>query len=533
MIISGPNPKLRDWRSLPYPRTPEEAAALTRAEQVMHWAERHLKVPEGKLVRQPIRIAPFQELFLRSVLDYPTRRAVLSIARKNGKTALIAILTLAFLAGPVAMKNSEISSGAMSRDQAALVFNLMVKMIEQSETLSTLISVTPSSKQLVCRATKARYRALAADGSRAVGRSDRVVIGDEWGQVQGPTNPFVDALLSGQGAYDDALTIIISTQARTDADFLSVMIDDAARSGDPSNVVHLYAAPEGCALDDERAWEAANPALNSFRSRVDLADQLRRAGRIAAMEGAARNLLLNQRVSADTLWLSPTVWREASSPPREALFDGHPGVSLGIDLSARHDLTAAVAAARDDEDAVHLLPFVFAPEEGLLARAARDRAPYDAWAAAGDLILVPGATVNYEWVVEWLMRRTMALGFEPATIEFDPWRIDDLRREADKIGFGSSAEWNGVGQTFRAMSPRLEAFEALLLNGRLRHGGHPLLNMAASNARVIQDGPGNIKLQKQKSTQRIDPLVAAVMAVYPVSEGESSRVAFDVGAIIG
>jgi phage terminase large subunit-like protein len=110
---------------------------------------------------------------------------------------------------------------------------------------------------------------------------------------------------------------------------------------------------------------------------------------------------------------------------------------------------------------------------------------------------------------------------EPQTVVFDRWRIDDFKLHAEPEGFCSFATWEAVGQGYKDMSPRLETFEGLLLEGRIRHGGHPLLNMAAANAIAIADPAGNRKLEKFKSTQRIDPIVAAVMAVHQVVNADA------------
>src|SRR5690606_946235 len=151
--------------------------------------------------------------------------------------------------------------------------------------------IIPSGKRLIGLPMNTEFRALAADGKTAHGLSPVLVIGDEWGQVRGPQSDFIDALLTSQGAHADPLQIVISTQAATDADWLSVQIDDALKSGDPKIVCHLYAAPEGCDLLDVDAWKAANPALGLFRSEADLQEQMVQAQRMPSMENSVRNLL--------------------------------------------------------------------------------------------------------------------------------------------------------------------------------------------------------------------------------------------------
>src|SRR5690625_1094506 len=140
-IRCGPTPKLRDWRSLP-------TSELTRAERTMRFAEKYLKVPEGANVGAPLRFEKFQEQFIVAILDNPagTRRAYLSVARKNGKSAVVACILLSFLVGPEAKQNTQIVSGAMSREQASLIFNLAVKMVQQSPELSEVVKIIPSGK---------------------------------------------------------------------------------------------------------------------------------------------------------------------------------------------------------------------------------------------------------------------------------------------------------------------------------------------------------------------------------------------------
>ncbi len=248
---------------------------MTRGERVCAFVEKYLKVPEGAKVGQPIKLAEFQRKFILDIYDNPagTRRAYLAIARKNGKSALIACLLLAHLVGPEAKLNSQLVSGARSRDQAALVFALASKMVQLSPELSKLVRIVPSGKRLIGLAMNTEFRALAAEGSTAHGLSPVFAILDEVGQVKGPQDDFVDAITTAQGAHDEPLLVAISTQAPTDADLFSVWLDDAERSNDPSIVCHVYTAPEGCELDDEAAWKAANPALDLFRSRRDVEEQ--------------------------------------------------------------------------------------------------------------------------------------------------------------------------------------------------------------------------------------------------------------------
>ena len=355
---------------------------------------------------------------------------------------------------------------------------------------------------------------------------------DEVGQIRGPTDAFVEAITTAQGAHEAPLLIAISTQAPSDADMLSLWIDDYERDRDPHTVCHVYAAAPDCELLDRKAWRAGNPALGSFRQLADLERQAGKAVRIPAQEAAFRNLCLNQRVALTSMWLAPSVWKSCSGAIDESLFSSGRPVHLGLDLSARSDLTAAIAAVLDDDGVVHLKPFVYTPLTGLEERGRQSRAPYVEWVGRGLLVAVPGATISYDFVSAHLREATA--GWNIASVEFDRWRLDLFREACVRTGFDEVVgTWHKVGQGFVDQSPRLDAFESALLAGKVRHGGHPLLAMGAANAISIADAAGNRKLDKSKSTQRIDPLVGAVMAAFPaLPEGQLDR-PLDVAAMVG
>lgn len=499
---------------------------MTRGERVIAFIERHCVTPDGAHTGQPMVLADFQRRFILEVYDNPdgTRQANLSIARKNGKTGLIAGLLLAHLIGPEAKQNSQIVSGAMSRDQAALVFNLAAKMVQLSPKLSNLVRIIPSSKRLLGLPLNTEYRALAADGKTAHGLSPVLAILDEVGQVRGPRSDFVDAIVTSQGAHAAPLLLVISTQAASDADLLSVWLDDAETSQDPRIVSHVYTAPSGCDLMDETAWRAANPALGLFRSLDDLTEQMKKAQRMPSMENTARNLLLNQRVSTDSPLISPDVWKSCGKMPLP--FDGP--VFGGLDLSMRTDLTALILIGQVD-GIWQTASYFWTPEQGIHERAHRDRVPYDVWAAQGHLRTTPGATVDYEHVAADIADITSDLDL--SGIAYDRWRIDLLRKELERLGLDLPLiPW---GQGFKDMSPAIDALEAELLNARVAHGMHPVLSMCAANAVVTKDPAGSRKLDKGRATGRIDGLVAAAMAFGLAAQtGEAGPSVYDDGGFL-
>lgn len=478
---------------------------MTRGERVIAFIEKYCVVPEGKLVGQPLRLDDFQKRFITEVYDNPrgTRRGILSIARKNGKSGLIAAMVLAHIVGPEARLNAQIVSGARSRDQAALVFNLAWKMVQLSPELAKIVRVVPSGKRLIGLPMNVEYKALAAEGKTAHGLSPVVVILDELGQVRGPQDPFVEALETAQGAYDDGLQLVISTQAPTDADMLSIWIDDAVRNDDPHTVCHVYAADEELDLTDPKGMAAANPALNSFRSEVELKQAAEKAARMPSFENSFRNLYLNQRVNLVSAFVSPGVWKAGNGAP--GALDGI--VYGGLDLSATTDLTALVLTCRKD-GLLHVHADFWMPKDMVQEAARRDRAPYDQWVREGFIRTTPGKVIDYAFVARDIGK--IAAGLNVAKIAFDRWRMDRMQLALDAAGVVLPLE--AFGQGYVSMSPALDALEADLLKEVVRHGANPVLAMCAANAVAVPDPAGNRKLDKSKATGRIDGLQALAMA---------------------
>lgn len=493
----------------------------TRGERVIAFIERFCRTPEGAGVGKPIVLEPFQRRFILAVYDNPagTSRAYLSIARKNGKTALIASICLAHIAGPEAVTNSQIISGARSRDQAALVYKLMEKMIGLSPDLQKVTRTVASTKTIKGIARNVEFKSISAEGRTAHGLSPIVAILDEVGQVVGPQDAFVDAIETAQGAHESPILFAISTQAPSDSDLFSIWLDDAEKSGDPRIVSHLYAAPADCKLDSKRAWKAANPALGKFRSLSDMQGLADRAMRMPSSEPTFRNLNLNQRVVTVSPFVSKSVWQSTGGAVDPDVFHAFP-VYAGLDLSARTDLTALALLAFDGT-AWHCSAHFWTPRLGLRERSSRDRAPYDVWVDQGYINATPGASIDYEFVVADMLRITE--GMNIAAVGFDRWRIDILQKELTRAGV--ELPLVECGQGFKDMSPALDALEGALLNGTIRHGLHPVLTMCAANAAVDSDPAGNRKLTKQKSTGRIDGMVALAMA-FAVTAKEEAETAY-------
>jgi len=480
---------------------------LTRGERVCAFIEKYCRAPEGDRIGELVELQDFQRKFILDIYDNPhgTHSAYLSIARKNGKTCLIACILLAHIAGPEAVQNSQIVSGAQSKDQAAVIFELARKMVDLSPELSKLVRIQPSGKRLIGLTRNVLYRALAAEGKTAHGLSPILAILDEVGQVIGPTDKFISAITTAQGAYENPLLIAISTQAPTDADLFSTWLDAQKAAPDLHVVCHIYAAPEDCRLDDKKAWAAANPALGVFRSVDDVDKQAKKALALPATEPEFRNLILNQRVEAASPFVTRSIWEANGAPPGDAKGKKVWG---GLDLASVNDLCASVAV--DETGGVH--SNFWLPEFGLDEKSRLDKVPYNLWKKQGFLNTTPGKAVEYEFIAEFM--RGFFDTYDVQAFGFDRYNMKFLKPWLVKAGFSESEleKFVEFGQGTASMTPALRDLEVKLLNNWLRHGNHPILNMCAANAKVIGDS-GARKFDKTKTRGRIDGMVALAMAV--------------------
>lgn len=411
------------------------------------------------------------------------------------------------------MQNSQIVSGARSRDQAALVFNLAAKMVQFSPELSRLVRVVPSGKRLIGLAKNVEYKALAAEGTTAHGLSPVLAILDEVGQIEAERDDFVDAITTAQGAYEEPLLIAISTQSPSDAAMFSLWLDDAEVNKDPHIVSHVYAAPAACDLEDETAWKAANPALDSFRSRSDLAQQAATAKRMPSAQNSFRVLCLNQRVNMNSALFGKDDWLARTG---DAEWQPGERVRLALDLSAKTDLTAIVGVTEDGGDRVKA--WFFKPKDLLEEHERRDRVPYREWVKNEWIEAIPGRTIHPGAVARRIAEIVQT--YDVMGLAYDRWQIDHLLREFDAIGLQASiaGEGDGLqlypwGQGFKDMSPAIDAAETSILTEALVHPGNPVLTWNIANAVATTDPAGGRKLDKSKARFRIDGAVAMVMAL--------------------
>lgn len=477
---------------------------------VIEWIEKYCRIPEGKHVGQLVRLTSHQKRWLKRIYDSPTRTFILSMARKNAKTALSAFLLLVHLVGPKSKPNSQLFSAAQSRDQAAILFSLAAKVVRFSPDLRATVMIRDTAKQLYCAERGTLYRALSADASTAYGLSPAFVVHDELGQVRGARSELYEALETAAGAQAEPISIIISTQAPNDGDLLSMLIDDALTGTDPTKKVELYTAPEDGDAFSVDSIRAANPHFDEFMNQEEVKRQAAEAQRLPSREASYRNLILNQRVEAKAPFITKQIWLENAGAPEK--LKPKDKVFGGLDLSAVADLTALVLIHQVGE-LIDVHPSFWLPEDGLAEKSRLDKETYDVWSKQGLLLTTPGASIEYEFIADYL--RGIFDAFDVQAMAFDRYNMKFLKPWLEQAGFTEAelAKFVEFGQGFVSMSPAIRELESLLLARKMRHGKHPVLTMCMANATVATDPAENRKFVKGKATGRIDGAVALAMAV--------------------
>ena len=487
----------------------------SRAERNIAWCEEHLHLPEGPFVGQPLKLAEFMKDDFRAIYDnaHTTRRAIISRPRKNAKTCECAFILLLHLVGPEHRPNGQLFSCAQSREQAAVLFHLAAKIIRLSPKLRDFVVIREAAKELRCLERGTLYKALSSEVSTSYGLSPALTVFDELGQVSGPHDALFEAMETSTASQADPLSIIISTQAPSDQALLSILIDDAKGGHDPSTVLRFDAAPEDAEPFAEDTIRRCNPAYDLFMNKKEVRAMAAAAARLPTREAPFRNLILNQRIEAEAAFLTATQWKACNGAPRN--LEGRE-VYGGLDLSETRDLTALVLVNRDPLDGkVSVKPIFWLPKEGLSEQARAARVPFELWHRQGHLLAAPGASISYEYVARYLWAEVFAK-HRVIKIGFDRWGFRHLKPWLLAAGFPETVikdTFVEFGQGTQSMSPALRELKSMVLDRKLLHGGHPVLNWNASNTVTEGSDASNRKLSKRRSSGRIDGMVALAMAL--------------------
>ncbi len=503
-----PAKKLEKKRRLPWKKR-----GLNRVERVIAFCE-WLPITKGRLAGNRMKLLPSQVEFIEAVYgsDPEVRIAIFSEPRGNGKTGLLSALALCHLLGPEAEERGEIYSAAIDRQQAGILFAEMEAIIVRVPEFHHRVNIQRFHKRIEVLGEDgfgSTYEAISSDARRAHGLAPSLWIYDEMAQIK--SREMLDNLMTGMGKRHRSLGMIISTQAPDDQHPLSQMIDDGLGDDDPTTYVKLIAADLDANPFDVDVIRSVNPAADHFLDFEELVKQAEQAERMPSFEMRFRNLRLNQRVQAETVFVSQAVWKQNAGKPVKDF--GKNPVYGGLDLSSTTDLTSLTLAC-EIEKMWHIHQWFWLPEEGLTDKSHIDRVPYLEWRDMGYLSTTPGTAVEYDYVASEL--RSIFERYNIAKIAFDRWNWKHFEPCLKRAGFPEwelEQKFESFGQGYASMSPALRETEALLLARRIRHGSNPILNYCALNAVAQMDPAGNRKLAKNRSTGRIDGMITLAMAV--------------------
>jgi phage terminase large subunit-like protein len=406
----------------------------------------------------------------------------------------------------------EVYGCASDRQQASIVFDVAVQMVEQCPALKARIKPILSQKRLVYKPLNSFYQVLSAEAYTKHGLNVHGVVFDELHSQ--PNRNLFDVMTHGAGdARKQPLNFIITT-AGTDRHSICWEIHQKAediiqgRKVDPTFYPVIYGAPDDADWTSPQVWKTSNPSLGITVDIEKLHVACENAKQNPAEENLFRQLRLNQWVKQSVRWMPMEKWDKCAFAldPEELVGRECYG---GLDLSSTTDITAFVLVFPpiDEDDKYHVLPFFWIPKDTIEVRVRRDHVPYDVWEKQGFIKTTEGNVVHYGYIESFI--EELGMKYNIREIAFDRWGAVQMTQNLEGLGFTVVP----FGQGFKDMSPPTKELMKLTLEEKLAHGGHPALRWMMDNIFVRTDPAGNIKADKEKSTERIDGAVATIMAL--------------------
>ena len=455
---------------------------------------------EGRVMTQCIQVDSSSHCYLVGESFIPTH---------NSELAAAIALYLLYADGE---PSAEVYGAAVDRDQASMVFDVAKGMVQMTPALMRRSKIMSAGRRIVNYENSGFYRVLSAEVGAKHGLNVSGLIFDEL-HAQ-PNRELYDVLTKGSGDARRQPLFFLITTAGNDKNSICYSVHTKAedildgRRKDPTFYPVIYGLKEGDDWHDPENWKKANPSLGYTIGMEGMRKAHEDALENPAEENTFRQLRLNTWVGSEVAWIPDDVFAKGNGPIDLDALRGRKCFA-GLDLSTTTDITAFVMVfPPDDEKGEYIVvPHFWIPEETLKTRVRRDHVPYDEWAGRGLVHLTEGNTVDYAA----MRRKIVELGQEYRIQEIaaDDWNATETLQMLEWEGFTVLT----FGQGYRSMSPAMKRTYQLFLEGRLRHGGNPVLRWMAGNVVAQMDAAENIKPNKEKSRERIDGIVALIMAV--------------------
>ncbi|MGO5168597.1 terminase large subunit [Bacillota bacterium LCP21S3_G6] len=477
-----------------------------------------LKHTKGTWWKQPFELIDWQEQIIRDLFGVlkpngyrQFTTAYIEIPKKMGKSELAAAVAL-YLTCADGEERAEVYGCAADRNQAKIVYDVAVDMVHLCPSLNKRVKILQSQKKLVYLPTNSTYQVLSADVANKHGFNTSGVIFDEL-HTQ-PNRKLYDVMTKGSGDARMQPLYFLITTAGTDTNSICYEVHQkaqdiiAGRKIDPTFYPVIFGADESDDWTDPKVWKKANPSLGITVGIDKVEAACESAKQNPGEENAFRQLRLNQWVKQAVRWMPMDKWDACAFPVDPEELEGRVCYG-GLDLSSTSDITAFVLVfpPRDEEDKYVVLPYFWLPEETLDLRVRRDHVPYDVWEKQDLIETTEGNVIHYGFIEKFI--ENLGERYNIREIAFDRWGAVQMVQNLEGMGFTVVP----FGQGFKDMSPPTKELMKLVLEKRIAHGGNPVLRWMMDNIYIRRDPAGNIKADKEKSTEKIDGAIAMIMGL--------------------
>lgn len=529
-------PKLKNYKPSKF-MLPTSHYDKKKADRAVTFIE-NLCHTKGKWAGTPFWLLPWQEQLIRDIFgivkpdgNRQFRTAFVEICKKVGKSELAAAIAL-YLLYADNEPSAEVYGAAADRQQASIVFDVAKQMVEMSPALMKRSKLMGATKRIVNYGNAGYYQVLSAEVGGKHGFSVSGLVFDEI-HTQ-PNRQLYDVLTKGSSdARQNPLHFIITT-AGNDRHSIAYELHTKAvdilegRRVDPTFYPVVYGLKDDEDWEDEANWYKVNPSLGYTVDVERLRDAYREAKQNPADEITFKWLRCNMWVSSTVAWIPDAIYMRGNEPIDMASLEGR-DCYAGLDLSSTGDITALVLIfpPRDEDEKFVLLPYFWIPEETIPKRVKANSVPYDIWEKQGYIMSTEGNVIHYDFIEKFIM--DLSEKYHILEIAVDRWNATHVIQNLEDNGLTMVP----FGQGFASMSAPTKEFYRLLMEGKIIHGGHPVMRWMAGNVVVDTDPAGNIKVTKAKSKEKINGIVAAIMALDRAVRHESEgRSVYDTRGII-